>query len=369
MYRVLIVDDDRLARRGIISMLPWEKYGMVVAGEAQNGTKALEFLQDHPVDLLFVDIDMPVMGGISLMEKCHQLYPELLFIVLTFHEEFHYAQSALRIGAIDYISKLEMESTDCDELLHRISEKVETILKPLSASAAASSELENKQGALSRQDQHHRSEARNEKEWEYLVGKWNQMYWLYDDTTFKELCEGTMALHISVWQAAQVLLHLTSVAEESVGTVQKNVQEYSNLDEFIDWLAGFREALYKQAASENSLDNIQLCILKAVIYVKENLGGKLHGEEVAQIVRLSRSYFSINFKKYTGMSFNEFVREERIRWAQMLLIEREDLISDIAQEVGYEDVNYFIRVFCEIIGMTPGEYRKQNGVKQSLMRA
>ena len=69
------------------------------------------------------------------------------------------------------------------------------------------------------------------------------------------------------------------------------------------------------------------------------------------------------------MSFNEFVREERIRRARMLLIEREDLISEIAQEVGYEDVNYFIRVFCEIIGMTPGEYRKQNGVKKSLMRA
>lgn len=368
MYRVLIVDDDRLARRGIISMMPWEKYGMVVAGEAQNGTKALEFLQDHPVDLLFVDIDMPVMGGISLMEKCHQLYPELLFIVLTFHEEFHYAQSALRIGAIDYISKLEMESTDCDELLCRISEKVETILKPLST-ATASGESEDQRGAIISEDRHQGFGVRNEKEWEYLVGKWNQMYWLYDDTTFKELCEGTKALHISVWRAAQVLLHLTSVAEESVGTVQKNVQEYSNLDEFMDWLSVFREALYKRAAAESSLDNIQLCILKAVIYVRENLGGKLHGEGVAQIVRLSRSYFSINFKKYTGMSFNEFVREERIRRAQMLLIEREDLISDIAQEVGYEDVNYFIRVFCEIAGMTPGEYRKQNGVKQSLMRA
>ncbi|GGG04714.1 response regulator [Paenibacillus aceti] len=374
MYRVLIVDDDRLARKGIISMLPWEKYGMVVAGEAQNGAKALEFLQNHPVDLLFVDIDMPVMGGISLMEKCHLLYPHLLFIVLTFHEEFHYAQSALRIGAIDYISKLEMESTDCDELLHRISQKVESILKLPTAGAHTAEEGHPSGDADNRDNSDHPDnqqapEQFNMKEWEYLVGKWNQMYWLYDDTTFRELCKGTRALNISVWRAAQVLLHLTSVAEESIGTVQKSVQEYSDLDEFIDWIVSFREALYRQAAAESSLDNIQLCILKAVIYIKQNLGGKLHGEEVARIVKLSRSYFSISFKKYTGMSFNEFVREERIRRAQILLVKRDDLVADIAQEIGYEDVNYFIRVFCEITGMTPGEYRKHHGGRQKLMRA
>jgi two-component system response regulator YesN len=66
MYRVLIVDDDRLARQGIISMMPWEKYGMTVVGEAQNGEKALEALSQTSVDLLFVDLDMPVMENVSL---------------------------------------------------------------------------------------------------------------------------------------------------------------------------------------------------------------------------------------------------------------------------------------------------------------
>jgi two-component system response regulator YesN len=106
---------------------------------------------------------------------------------------------------------------------------------------------------------------------------------------------------------------------------------------------------------------MQLCIMKAVIYVKEHLGTKIHVEELAQIVNLSRSYFSVNFKKYTGMAVNEFVRQERVRAAQILLVERDDLVSDIAQKIGYEDVNYFIRVFCELTGITPGEYRKQNG--------
>ncbi|OPJ64201.1 response regulator transcription factor [Clostridium oryzae] len=352
MYRVLIVDDDRLVRQGIISMMPWEKYGMVVVGEAQNGERALEFLKQTPVDLLFVDLDMPVMDGISLMEKSLEFNPKLLFVVLTFHEDFHYVQSALRIGALDYISKLEMESTDCDELLKRISQKVEGIMPKTNIKPDNNAKL--------RLTKVHNLHTVDEKEWDYLVKKWNEMYWIYDDTTFEELCSSTRELGISIWRVAQVLLHLTSEAEKNICSVGKEVPEYDNLDDFFQWLTAFREDLYKKASEETNLDKLQLCIIKAVIYVKENLGMQLNVEEITQIVNLSRSYFSINFKKYTGMSFKEFVRQERIKAAKILLVEKDTLVADIAQDIGYEDVNYFIRVFCGLTGMTPGEYRKQN---------
>jgi two-component system response regulator YesN len=353
MYRVLIVDDDRLARQGIISMMQWEKYGMIVAGEAQNGEKALEFLAKTSVDVLFVDLDMPIMNGISLMENSRALYPNLLFVVLTFHEDFHYAQTALRMGAIDYISKLQMESTDCNELLREISKKVEGIMKQTNIR----SDTDGKNNSRDNQT----ANDFNEIEWEHLVGKWKQMYWLYDDITYEELCNRTKVLHIPIWRVAQVLLHLTSVAEENIVVVEKTIQEYKNLDDFFEWITSFRETLYKKASQETNFGKMQLCIMKAVIYVKEHLGTKMHVEEVAQIVNLSRSYFSVNFKKNTGMAFNEFVRQERVRAAQILLVEMDSLISDIAQKVSYEDVNYFIRVFCDLTGMTPGEYRKQNG--------
>jgi two-component system, response regulator YesN len=62
VIRVLIVDDDKLARKGLISIMPWSDHGMVVVGEAANGAKALEFLEQHEVDLMFVDLSMPVMS-------------------------------------------------------------------------------------------------------------------------------------------------------------------------------------------------------------------------------------------------------------------------------------------------------------------
>ena len=54
--KVLVVDDDKLARKGLISIMDWKKYGFEVVGDVQNGRKALEFLKDNEVDIVFTDI-------------------------------------------------------------------------------------------------------------------------------------------------------------------------------------------------------------------------------------------------------------------------------------------------------------------------
>ena len=102
--KVLVVDDDKLARKGLISIMDWKKYGFEVVGDVQNGRKALEFLKDNEVDIVFTDIDMPEIDGIELMKMCKKEYPEVKFVVFSMYEDFRYAQSALRLGALDYIS-------------------------------------------------------------------------------------------------------------------------------------------------------------------------------------------------------------------------------------------------------------------------
>ena len=67
--KVLVVDDDKLARKGLISIMDWGKYGFEVVGDVQNGRKALEFLKDNEVDIVFTDIDMPEIDGIELMKR------------------------------------------------------------------------------------------------------------------------------------------------------------------------------------------------------------------------------------------------------------------------------------------------------------
>ncbi len=124
MIKVLVVDDDKLARKGLISAFPWSSFDMEVVGEANNGEKALEFLSSNSVDLLLVDLAMPVMSGIELMKIVRQMYPNIYFVVLTFHQDFEYIQEALRIGAIDYISKLQLEKERFEEVLGRIHDRI-----------------------------------------------------------------------------------------------------------------------------------------------------------------------------------------------------------------------------------------------------
>ena len=80
---LLIVDDDKLARKGLIAVIDWEQYGLCVVGDVQNGKKALEFLENHPVDLVFTDIDMPEMNGLEFLSEVKKMYPEVSKILLT----------------------------------------------------------------------------------------------------------------------------------------------------------------------------------------------------------------------------------------------------------------------------------------------
>jgi two-component system response regulator YesN len=180
------------------------------------------------------------MDGISLMEKCHALYPGIFFVVLTFYEDFHHVQSALRIGAIDYISKFQMETIDCDQLLKRISEKVEDIM----ARQIARAEANKKDGIRHDSGCVGTARAFEEKEWQTLVKRWTEMHWLYDDSTFEELSISTRQIDISVRKVEQVLLPLIHHAQESIGIIIKNIPEFQNLDNLFRWLTEFREALY-----------------------------------------------------------------------------------------------------------------------------
>ncbi|WP_100405735.1 response regulator transcription factor [Bacillus solitudinis] len=123
MIKVMVVDDDKLVRKGLISAMPWKDFDMEVICEANNGEKALEILETTDIDLLLTDISMAVMSGLELMMIMRERFPTILVVVLTLHQNFDYIQKALRLGAIDYISKVELNQDCFDEILARIHQR------------------------------------------------------------------------------------------------------------------------------------------------------------------------------------------------------------------------------------------------------
>ncbi|MBM7565486.1 response regulator transcription factor [Paenibacillus sacheonensis] len=124
MIKTLIVDDEIYVRKGLISVLPWEKFGFKIVGEASGGERALEFLKDNRVDVVFMDLTMPGMSGFELMKETRSGHPGVKTVVLTCHQDFGFIQDAMRLGAIDYIVKTQLEKEKLDDVLERIANRI-----------------------------------------------------------------------------------------------------------------------------------------------------------------------------------------------------------------------------------------------------
>jgi len=335
MIRVLVVDDDKLARKGLISLMPWSSYGMEVVGEAANGAKALEFLEHNPVDLMFIDLSMPVLSGIDLIEKVSRLYSDIKFAVLTFHESFEYVQTTLRLGALDYISKLQLEQENLEKILERIRSKMTMKSGP-------------------------EDSIRNftDQSFASMEEDWRMLYWLYDESEFERLCEQMAKTSVSVHRIAAFLIHITALAEAATSIPPQDYSSISSPKEAIGFLQKYREEIYGRIARTDRLTDTSVCILKAVLYIREQIASPIHTEAVAGYVNMNRSYFCQCFKKLVGLTFNDYMRQERIRIAKMLLCQTRQTIACIAQAVGYEDIKYFSHVFREQAGQLPSEFRK-----------
>lgn len=124
MIKAVVVDDERLVRKGFISLIDWSSFGVVIVGEAGDGNAALALLREQETDLLFVDLTMPGMSGFDLIRQVRQRFPAIRCVVLTCHHEFDYVQEALRLGAVDYIVKTLLEVENADETIRRLVERI-----------------------------------------------------------------------------------------------------------------------------------------------------------------------------------------------------------------------------------------------------
>lgn len=351
MIRVLIVDDDKLARKGLISIMPWSKHDMMVVGEAANGAKALEFMEKHEVDLMFVDLSMPVMSGMELLQVAKQRFPGLRSVILSFHEEFENVQSAYRMGVLDYISKVRLESEDDEQILKRIQQRMtgEMPHRPAKPPVISAPAHPTEPNVCSQEGE----------EWCRLEQEWRSLYWLYNESIFQRLCKRTLEANVSFRRVEGLFIRMLSQMETVIPLAAELRSDASDVQSAVEWLRDYRKHVYAQVASSSDFTNTTTSILKAVLFIREQASNTLHAEDVADHVHMSRSYFSQCFKKLTGSTFHDYLRQERIRAAERLLCETNQSIAWVAHAVGYNDSKYFSQLFYEQTRLLPSEFRAQ----------
>ncbi|QGQ44961.1 response regulator transcription factor [Metabacillus sediminilitoris] len=125
MYKIILVDDDYLVLEFLTHMIPWAELGFSVVGSYQNGTQALEHIKTEMPDVIITDIGMPKMNGIELIRHIKEWNSTIYSIILSCHDDFHFAQQALKLETFDYILKESMEATMIEDLLSRLKEKLD----------------------------------------------------------------------------------------------------------------------------------------------------------------------------------------------------------------------------------------------------
>ena len=102
-------------------------------------------------------------------------------------------------------------------------------------------------------------------------------------------------------------------------------------------------------------------ILRAIDYIREHYQESVSLEEIAGTLDITPEYLSTLFNREMGENFSSFLKKFRISHAKRLLKETDKKIYEIASEVGYADPKYFNRVFKEVEGISPGDYRGLKG--------
>lgn len=255
MYKLLIVDDEPLIRKGIKTLVDFNELQIESVLEAANGREALEICTHEKPDLILADINMPQMNGLSFAKEVRKMDFDARIAFITGYDYFDYAVQALKIGVDDYILK-PVSKKDVTEVLKKLIAKLEE---------------NTKQQAIN--------------------------------------------------QAVNTLLD------------QSDVEVDSN------------QAMI-QAILDQEIGNPDF----SLTMLSEKLG-------------YSSGHLSGLFKNMYGVAFQDYLLEQRLEKAKILLLTTQMKNYEIAEAVGFSDVNYFGTRFKKRFGESPKQYKEKVGAK------
>lgn len=103
--RVLLVDDEIMIREGFKKLFDWEKHDCEVVGEAADGMEALAQIHALIPDIVIMDINIPIMSGLKVIQMSRMQYPNMKFVIVSGYDDFSYCREAFRMQITDYILK------------------------------------------------------------------------------------------------------------------------------------------------------------------------------------------------------------------------------------------------------------------------
>lgn len=350
VLKVMVVDDDFASREGMVEEINWTRLGCCVIAQANDGAEALEKIAREVPDVLFTDVVMPRMDGLELMEQVRARYPQIAVVVLSAYDEAPYVRRSLSLEAVEYLLK-PYDEQQVEKVLGKIRARQQTPMRHVQDNLAD----EDYQAIRSLSDQ--------------ALEALKQADPAQVEARVKALFDRIAALNI------RSMLFITSccvdLLTKAVGVVKKAMPGESHLEirSMLDMVARVRNVDQMReltlhalrgmactiAASSSEMSRIvkQVCQIISDEYMTN-----LTIPQIADRLHVSVNYLQSQFKKENGRTIRQYLTDTRIEQAQRLLLQTNRKVSDICEQVGYKDTDYFVRIFREATGVTPNEYRK-----------
>lgn len=105
MFRAVIADDEETIRNGLKKLIESYDLNLTVSGTAKDGEEALQLITKYQPEIILMDINMPFMNGLEVIEKIKELDSDAKIIIISGYDKFNYAQKALELGVYSYLLK------------------------------------------------------------------------------------------------------------------------------------------------------------------------------------------------------------------------------------------------------------------------
>lgn len=105
MFKVLIIDDEPIIRKGLKNIIHWKQFNCEICGEAADGLEGRELIKKHVPDIIITDIRMPEADGLTMIREIKDMVPVGKIIILTGYRNFDYVHEAIKLGAFDFLLK------------------------------------------------------------------------------------------------------------------------------------------------------------------------------------------------------------------------------------------------------------------------
>lgn len=341
MIKIMIVDDEYFEREAFKMLIQNKMVDCEIVADFDNGKDAYEHMKENEVDLIFMDVKMPIMNGIEATKLIKAMNPDQYVIILTAYADFELAQQAVKIHANDYLLKPSRPEKikDAIEAFKKFDESLDKKSKVDYIKAFKHALIKG----------HYLETLDVIEKIRQAKAVSNEMATVIDDL-----------LDIIVEAGEYFSLTFSNQTKKEMDSYRTNVKRQDEYITFIDRLVDdiFAHVIKKKMGNyEKEMDY-------ALDYIELNLTEHVTLEDVSGYMNISAHYFSKIFKRDMDINFVQYVTERKVEQAKRMLMKSNQPIINIAYDLGFNEANYFSKVFKKNVGQTPSQYR--NSVKEAI---